>query len=108
MEPNRYKISIPIVISMCCALIGALISAIVICAWHLKIDTFIQWIPNSPPMYYNVALGFLVASLGLSVSFFSDKNKLFRLLLALSGIFLVLLGTLSLFETTYNCDFNID
>jgi signal transduction histidine kinase/CheY-like chemotaxis protein/sensor domain CHASE-containing protein len=108
MTLNLHRISISKAIALSCAFISALLGFTIILAWHLKWHAIIQWLPNSSPMSYNVALGFLAAGLGLACSFFSGPKSFFQYFVILLGIFLVLLGGLSFTENFYNYDFKID
>jgi len=88
--------------------ICALFALVIIISWYLSFDYIIQIIPNSPPMYYNVALGFLMAGIGIICSSIQPQKTFFHIVAILTSIVVFLIGGLSFIETIYDINFKID
>jgi signal transduction histidine kinase len=77
--------------------------ATVLFGWHIKIPLLIQIHPDSPPMQYNTALGFLACGLaGFSV--YKSHYSISKLI----AFFLIFLGGLTLTEYVLHVDLILD
>jgi len=91
------------IISPICGVISLTLGVLVLFGWYTHAVTLIQVHPSFVPMQYNTALGFLICGIGLiAVNFHKLKAAKY------SGIFLFLLGSLTLFQYIFGPDLGID
>jgi len=85
------------------ALLSTLLGIVVMVAWHWQIIPIIQTIPNTPPMRYNTALGFLLGGLGLASLLRGRRTWAVGL-----GGSVALIGGLTLAQYIWGVDLGID
>ena len=101
------------------ALLAAIASAalgfIVLLGWYLNLPALIQVLPQFAPMQYNTALGFLLSGIGfLSVVYYDriktkeQKNSTINRLSLLTGLAVVLLGSVTILQYIFNVNLALD
>jgi len=90
-------------ISILCGLASSILGLLVLLGWYTHSPTLIQVYPSFVPMQYNTALGFLVCGIGLVATNFSNIRTT-----QVSGLFLLLLGGLTLVQYIFGPDLGID
>jgi hypothetical protein len=81
------------IISTFCGGIASILGALVLFGWYAHIPTLIQIHSSFVAMQYNTALGFLFCGIGLLAVNFSKF-----IIARITGIFLILLGGLTLVQ----------
>ncbi len=91
------------IITPICGFISFFLGVIVLFGWYTHSPTLIQVHPSFVAMQYNTALGFLICGIGL-LAILKSKTRIFRS----CGLFLVLLGSLTLIQYIFGLNFGID
>lgn len=102
------------IVVQCNAILICLLGAIVIVGWYLDIPALIQIHKDFVPMQFNTALGFILASIGISLmlyqlpqSNFSKVPKI-SVISMICAIVLIMLGGLTLLQYIFNLNLGID
>jgi PAS domain S-box-containing protein len=91
------------IISFICGVSSLTLGLLVLFGWYTHALTLIQVHPSFVPMQYNTALGFLFCGVGLVASNFNKST-----VAKFSGVFLSLLGSLTLIQYIFSLNFGID
>lgn len=85
------------------ALFLILLASSVIIGWHIESAVLTQILPHFSPMQYNTALAFLISGIGfLALNIHKPRLGL------VGGLFVALIGTLTLLQYTFSIDLSID
>ncbi|MEE9165403.1 MAG: histidine kinase dimerization/phospho-acceptor domain-containing protein, partial [Nitrospinota bacterium] len=90
-------------ISLISGSVSFILGIVVLLGWHTHSPALIQVHPSFVPMQYNTALGFLFCGIGLVAANFSGFD-----VKRIAGLFLILLGGLTLIQYIFNIDVGID
>jgi PAS domain-containing protein len=98
IEAARFRL-VPRWIGVAVMLLGLM----VVVAWHMHWQGFIQLSPGLPPMKYNTALGFILSGMSLVLLTTKHIRPAFW-----SGFFIAILGVLTFLEYLWNWNLGID
>jgi len=98
---SKYRLSWAGVLSA--AFVAALLGAAVLLGWYTRSEALIQINPAFVPMQYNTALGFLLAGFGIAAVALGLKRSAM-----VSGVLLVLIGSITLAEYIFGVDLGLD